>query len=182
MKLKVTLDKEEAEALNINIQDGEYDNRQIKHALKEILAEAGAVAGFEIGSDKVLVQLYPTPDGCELFVTRLASLGAKEKRMIDKASNLTTYSRVENVFCFKSLNLLTRGCRAVRDKTVDSDVYISDTGEYYLVARETVVSGIGECEVLCEFGERLSSLPEAVRGERGKLLMNNEGIEVFSQL
>ena len=181
-KLKVTLTKEEAELLNIKLTDGEYDNKQIKQALKEVLKEAKRVADFDIGTDKVLVQLYPAGDGCEIFITRLGILGRNERNTLERANNLTTYRKEESVYLFDSLDTLTDACRAVRERSVESDVYISDRGEYYLVVREGIISGIGDCDILAEYSSRLPALPERIKGERGKLLVKGKGIEIFSHL
>ena len=103
-KLKVTMTREESERYNIKAEDSDYSGSDIRRTLRKILSEAKEKIGFDIGQEKVLIQIYPTDDGgLELFATKLGTLGDRERRTVSASDNLTTFSGSRGIYCFSNL-------------------------------------------------------------------------------
>ena len=182
-KLKIVLSATEALSYGMTAKDGEYEGAGIRTSLGQILARAESEAGFKVGSEQVLVQLFPTKDsGCEIFVTKLSKLSVKERKSLATKDSLNTYAGRECVYCFDSLDNLICAARALIGREGKWDVYLANSGEYYVVFKEHSVDGFSDFDILCEYATRKKSLPPEVRGERGKLLCREKGIDVFSKL
>ena len=177
------MSKEECEIYNLRAQDGEFDKCEVRQSLALILAEAKEQSGFHVGDEKVLIQIYPTPDGgCELFVTKLSCLGDRERKAVCSSDNLSTFETVHYIFRFECLDDLTCAARALKNKSVKCDVYLGADGAYYIEAEGHTVDGVNGLMPLYEFGTRLSELPYDVLFEHGRLLCRGDGIAVFSKL
>jgi negative regulator of genetic competence, sporulation and motility len=182
-KLKIVLNKKECSEYGITSTDGEYEGAAVRTSLGHILAKAEADVGFRIGSEQVLIQLYPTlDDGCEIFVTRLSNLTDKEKKSLISKDSLSTYSGRECVYRFDSLDNLTSAARALQGREGKWDVYLADTGEYYVSFKEHSVDGFSDFDILSEYAVRKKALPPEVMVERGRMLCKGNGIEIFSKL
>lgn len=182
-KLKVVLSKAECDAYNIKSIDSETKDKAPRQSLRRILDLAQEASSFRVTNERLLVQVYPLSDGgCELFITKLSAISERERRAVKASDELLTVGSRVSVYRFSSLTELTLASRAVQDKTIPCDVYRADNGEYYISVTETAMSGISDCEVLSEFGERIRSLPISVRGERGQLIVRDTGFLVFSRL
>ena len=181
-KLKVVLTKEERERFLLDRDVAECDKSRVKCALSEILTEAKAKGDFDIGQDKVLVQLYPDEGGgCEIFITKLANLSEKEQRDVLRADNITSCERVSSVFKFASFKDLLRAARAVRSDGIESDLYYSGDA-YYIKAVENTLDGVSALLPLYEFGERISELPTYAIYEQGRVIMKGDGLKKLSAL
>lgn len=182
-KLKVVLSADECNSYNIKSTDGEYCTGEVRLAIRRILDLAAAQTDFRVGTEKVLVQLYPlSGGGSELFITKLSSVGEKERRAISVCDSLTTYQGREAVFCFESLSRLISAVRTLGKTDTPCDVYRADSGEYYIRLTENIIDGFSEFEHFTEFGSRVSSLPIGVMGEWGRLLISGRGLSVLSKL
>ena len=150
-KLKVVLTDRECREYSIKDVGGEYEGASVRSSLGAILTRAESEAGFRVGSDQLLVQLYPLVDGgCEIFVTRLSSLPQKERKLLAGRDSLTTYLGRECVFRFDSLDALTAAARALSERKGGWDVYASDSGEFYVSFREHSVDGFSDFDILSE--------------------------------
>ena len=182
-KLKVVLSKAECDAYNIKSIDSETKDKATRQSLRRILDQAQEASSFRVTNERLLVQVYPLSDGgCELFITKLSAISERERRAVKASDELLTVGSRVSVYRFSSLTELTLASRAVQDKTIPCDVYRADNGEYYISVTETAMSGISDCEVLSEFGERIRTLPISVKGERGQLIVRDTGFLVFSRL
>ena len=182
-KLKIALTKSESEKYNVSASEGEFNRIRIRDTINSILEEAKDRCNFEIGDEKVLIQVYPGSDGgCELFLTKLSFLADEEKRCIVKASNISTLERASSAFRFSCLEDLIFAARSLKDRPVKSDVYYSDDGEYYIQIREHSIDGVNCAMVLYEFAERISEIPFDVKSERGRLLVGENALSVFAEL
>ena len=183
-KLKVTLNRAECEKYNIKAhQDSEYYGAEVRRTLRSILAEAKRSAGFDIGIEKVLIQIYPTEDGgAELFVTKLGLLSERERRAVSVSENLTTYSGTRGVYMFDTLDSLCEAARAVYKEGVSCDVYLGEGKEYYISISEHILNGFSEFEILSEYGKKLPELTSLHLREHAKLLCEGRGLEIFSRL
>ena len=182
-KLKITLNHEECEKYKIKASSAEHETAELRRTLSAILSEARDRVRFEMGNEKALIQLYPSRDGgCEIFLTKLTGVGERERRTISRSDNLNTYSKRRSVYEFDSLPSLTGAARAIRSKDKRCDVYLADSGHYYITVEEGDIDGFSELEILSEFAHRIPALPHEVIAERGKLLIKDRGLEVFSKL
>ena len=97
-KLKITMTEEETAQYGIKATDGEYEGSSVRTSLGLILARAESEAGFKVGTEQVLIQLYPMREGgCEIFVTKLSTLSGKERKSLVGKDSLSTYSGRECV-------------------------------------------------------------------------------------
>ena len=173
-KLKVILSSAECESYDIRVTDGEYDTKEVRDALKEIISEAGRRVDFSVGSERVLIQLYPVGDGgAEMFVTKLSSVGARERETICDAANLTTYQGRESVFRFSDGNTLLSALSATSSCLGLASLYVTDDGAYYLTVDEEMIDGRSGLELLCEYGCRISQFIRRCEEERWRLVCSS---------
>ena len=177
IKLKVTLSAEDAAEYGIDTSSGDFTGIEIRRAIRKILSVAESECGFSADGERMLVQLYPLPDGsCELLVTRLVSMSRRDRATIAESEGLSLIEHRRGTFRFDSKEELLRAIRTVRREDVEADLYRDDLGRYYISAREELTDGISELEIFVEFGERLSALPIAVMSEYGTLLARGNAI------
>ena len=179
-KLKVLLTQGELEQYGIRITDGDCEGGRIKEALKSIFDEAGAKAGFTVGKDRALVQIYPTEGGAEMFVTKLSALGERERRAIND-SPLPVSREAGRVFGFDSLELLADAARAMGQTDCRSTLYYSNEGRYYISITERGIGKLLRCEILGEYGKE-AELPLDVPGEGGKLVLKENALQALARL
>ncbi len=181
-KLKITLSAAECEEYNIKENDGEFDSAVVREVIGELLEEVGA-DDFHAGAGKLLVQLYPTAGGgAELFVTKLSSVGEKERRAVAKAENLSTYNKNEAHFVFKDLKTLISACRALAGKNKTSALYLKADGTYLLTVIENRLNGLSDCDILTEFATRLQNPEKNFSPEWYKLLRRPDAIDTLAAL
>ncbi len=182
-KLKVILNADEAKRYDIKSADGEYAGAAVRRSLRRILDEARARVGFDIGAEKVLIQIYPLSEGgYELFATKLGILAEKDRKTVSKSEGLTTYSGGRGVYRFSSLSDLCAAMRIIGARDTDCDVYLGEDGEYYISIAEHSLNGFSEFEILTEYSTRLSGMPRHILAEHARLLVGGRGVEVFSRL
>ena len=180
-KLKITLTASECAHYGIRETEGEYDSRLVRSVISEILDEAGA-GDFCNRSEKLLVQLYPARGGgAELFITKLSYLGERERRAIGEAVNVNTYEREQAAFSFETLSDLISAAKLPMLKNKSADLYVRDEKRYILVLDEERLGRISDCDILSEFGSRLSPMA-APRPEWDRLIRAGDAIEQLSML
>ena len=181
-KIKVIITKDECIEHKITATDGEYDNTQLRECLSEVFKELKSNADFDFGSEKVLIQLYPTEEGgCEMYVTILSYLSGKDKSALLSADNLNTYERRRCQYRFSSLEEVCRALRQINRSGIDSDLFYGDGG-YYLSLFDDVVDGEEELGFLTEYAERTSMLPRAYMVEHYLPLALGNAIDVFRNM
>ena len=182
-KVKVIISEEECRRYKIVATDGEYDSLQLRESLPEIFKEMKAGINFNFGTEKVLIQLYPTEDGgCEMYVTTLDYLTGKDKNAILGASNLNTYERRRCQYYFSSLMDMSRALKQVKREGIDSDLYYDNSGGYYLSVCENVFDGQGELSCFTEYAESVPQLPRAYMIEHYIPLALGNAIDIFSKI
>ena len=93
-KLKVILSPEECVSYGIDTGKSEFTRTEIKEVMRDILLLAEGECGFVVTSEKILVQLYPMPNGeCEVFVTKLVGLTSRDRGMLKGVDGLTTIEK-----------------------------------------------------------------------------------------
>lgn len=179
-KLKITLTKSECESYGIKEEGGDFNSVTVRDTLGKVLKAAGAAEDFRREGEKLLVQLFPTGDGgAELFVTRLSSVGERERRAVTASRELTTYKSSRARFIFNTINDLTSAVRALRG-TPSADLYRTYDGDYLLDIKDEWTDGLSSSDILLEFSTRLPSTftPSA---EWDTLLIKDNAIETLRQ-
>lgn len=178
IKLKVILTEEDCEKYGIDRECSDYSTRQVRQAVREILERAEHECGFCAAGDKILVQLYPLPEGeCELFVTRLLSVSRKNRAELSSADGISLMEHKRGTYRFSSEEILKSAVRAALRDGVTCDLYRDDLGRYYISVNEEFTDGISELEIFVEYGERLPAFPIAVISEYGECLAKDISLE-----
>lgn len=168
-KLKVTLDKSEAEKYSALTAEGACVGREARVALAEILTAAASEVGFNSSGERLLVQVYPLESGeCELFVTRLSAIPEGERRAVTDGG-VMTYSERRVYFLICVPSDLRAAARAHGERICD--LYESDGGEYYLAVAERSLGGVSDADPFLEFGDRVHRLPLGLDGEYGRRIL-----------
>ena len=179
------LTADEARARGIGDEKMNYDDPEVRRSFRKILDEAREKAGFDIGKEKVLIQLYPSKDGgMELFVTKLGIISKEAANMISKSENVAVLSAKRVYYIFDTLEYLLGAIRSITHaQTEESAVYLLEDGGYCLSFCEReqryVLSKLSR---ILEFGRRLNDLNATALIEHAKLLRYGDAIEVFSKL
>lgn len=158
-KLKITLDAEDMAHYAITSDLLNYENRETRRIIWQILDEAKEQTGFHAATDRILIQVYPSrAGGCEMYVTKLLPPMAR------KAEGEKIHMREEKreLYFFSELNMLLRACKqlALREQLRGSAVYVLPEGGYYLFLWG------GECE--CQAEPPSAYNPAEEYGERQK--------------
>ena len=181
-KLKIKMTKEELEKYGIDPTRSDYDESCLRGSIGELLALANSECSFTVGNERVLVQLYPSEEGADIFITKLSIMTSKERKAVDESSELTTYGTREYVFCFYSLEELLRGVRAVGENESLCDLYRLSSGNYYLCVRERALDGLTPMIRFSEYGYRVPSLPKDALGEYGICILKGEKLSFLSKI
>ena len=181
-KLKISLTMDESKRYNIQPTDENTDRERLKEVVFALLSEAKDRCGFSLGSDKALIQIYPSDEfGAELLVTKLTTLAERERDTVFSAANISTVEERMLTFRFESAEDLGRAARAVCAADAASDIYLGDDGCYYIAVRECSLGG--DCAFLpfLEFGTELEEMPYDVMRERGRLIAGGNALRIVSE-
>lgn len=184
-KIKIMLSCEEALARGIKADNVSYDDPEIRRSFRKILDEAKEKAGFDIGREKVLIQLYPSKDGgMELFVTKLGVISKETVGMISKSERVAVISTKKVYYIFETLETLISAARCTPPELVDdSTVWRLEDGTYCLAFCERehkyVLSKLSR---LSEFGRKINDTVALGLSEHATLLSAGDAIEVFSRM
>ena len=128
-KIKIVLSKSETEERGISAE-GTGEDAGRRSALRKILEEAETHAGFFIGGERVLVQIYPTADGgVELFVTKLGSLSGETRGVIARSERVTVLSGRRVYYIFSAFEDMLGAARCIPPAlTEKSTAYASTEG------------------------------------------------------
>ncbi len=161
-KLKIILDKEETERYRLS-DFTSAESRELRQRLSEILSEAKARVGFLSEGKRLLVSYYPTRlSGAELFVTAIDDSVPHERQY----------------YVFGSLGELSRACRAIGDRIVESSAYLLPSGEYCLALSYPD----GVLDVVSEFAEPTSAHRLSPLLSRSRCLTSEDAVALFARL
>ena len=178
IKLKIVLDRENCLKYGIETDDGEISENNIRPIIRELLELAKERCGFECEGEKILAQLYPTPDGgCEIFVTRLTGVRRQVSEAVKDVQGMSTIEEKRGTYSFPNSEILLRAAQAIYREGIDCDLYLSDNGVYYISIREDFLNGLSEFEILTEYGERHKTFPLCIIAERGTLLCKEKALD-----
>ena len=182
-KIKIILSKDEAEERGVSA-DGTDNDRERRNALRKILEEAEAHAGFFIGGERVLVQIYPTSDGgVELFVTKLGSLSGETRGVIARSERVTVLSGRRVYYIFSAFEDMLGAARCIPPALAEkSTAYALEGGEYCLSFYEREKSGFPELLRILEFGSRIDCACALPLVEHSAVLAEGDAVERLSVL
>ena len=176
-KLKVTLSEQECVTYGIDTTKTDFTSGEIKSAMRDILSLAEDECGFSVESEKLLVQLYPMPNGeCEIFVTKLTGLSSRDKRALRDVDGLMTMQKKRVVYRFDSREDLVSAAKAVKRDRVECELY-RDEDRYYISIDEEITDGISELEILIEYADRFPDVPVNVLSEYATLVLSTDTLE-----
>ena len=176
-KLKITLNKDECLSYGIDPSGSDFSGTEIRRAVRNILADIKDECGFSRDGDKILVQLYPLPDGrCELLIARLDLALPKDRRILSSADGVSVLEEKRGIYRFSSRRDLRGAVRAVYREGVDCDLY-REGEDYYISVKEEFLRGFSEFEIFIEYGERMRSLPISAISEYGTLVARGNAFD-----
>lgn len=156
-KLKITLNAEDMAHYAITAELLNYENKETRRIIWQILDEAKQQTGFHAATDRIFIQVYPSRSGgCEMYITKVLLPSCSTE-----GGKIQMREEKRELYYFSELNGLLRACKqlSVRGWRQESTVYALHKGGYYLCLWRT-----DEC---------LSEAPEAYNpaeeyGERHK--------------
>lgn len=187
-KLKVMLTPEDMERFELDTADMDYETRKTKRAFWEILDEVKQKCGFTVGTERVLVQVFPSGDGgCELFVTKLTGLSAREGEGSEPKRGVTMVSARTGAYRFESFDRLLHVCRelSVRGYDLESAAYAGEGEEWYLFLQEQAgaSTSFSELSFIGEYGERFCGSASLTRiREHGRCVIPRDAVRLLTCL
>ena len=184
-KIKIMLTCEEAEARGIRVEDSSYDDPEVRRAFRKILEEAKEKAGFDIGKEKVLIQIYPSRDGgMELFITKLGTISKEAANMISRSEHVTVLSAKRVYYIFPTFEALLGALRSVCPEPLeDSTLFLLEDGGYCLSFCEREQNPVlSRLSTLSEFGKKINELVAASLIEHARLLRSGDAAEMLYKL
>ena len=150
-----------------------------KTRLRRLLRDACG-DGFRVGDGELLVQIYESAGGCELFVTRCEpSCGGVEMTNLSKPAAQKS-KRSPSVYEFSDLSSLLSLCGILRERRCgtpsDSSAY-ADGSAYYLSTSDS-------CDIVAaEYGGvRLGELAGAYLAEHATCICRHDAVELLASL
>ncbi|GEM_PF-1323929 len=182
-KMKITLQKADMEKYGIGVDTVDYDTPKCRRIFWQILDEAKQKKNFDVGEERVLLQMYPKPDGGgELFVTKLGKMAPSGVKKIEESDRVTTLKNERLTYRFPDGLSLSEAARAVSafGGRVESDVYLDEDGGYYLTILERP-EGKSRYLCLCEYGDAVPKCLEGYVFEHTTKLTDKNGIETYKE-
>ncbi len=137
-KLKIMMGREDMKKYEIDGDNIDYDNPKIRRSFWRILDVARESCGFEASGDKVLIQFYPSKDGCEIFVTKLGLISQGAEKTISKSSKVAMLSTRRVVYKFSNLQSLISAAKILTEDEFERPprAFFDEYGAYYIIAEE----------------------------------------------
>lgn len=190
-KLKVMLSASDMQKYELDNETIDYDNTETRRAFWQILDEAKHKTGFDAASEKVFIQVYPSRSGgCEMYVTKLGALSSALTG--DALSRKTSFSMLRGrigIYHFDNLEDVITVCKKLKELkySLESGLYLSDSGGYDLVIHERLHSSImkpgsiSEYSFIEEYAKRRHGIIElAYIKEHGRCIEEKEAVEKLS--
>jgi negative regulator of genetic competence, sporulation and motility len=111
----------------------------VKNALRQLLSEAKASVGFSPSGEKLLIQIYPTKDGCEVFVTKLGAISSSAEKVLSRSDRVVLIDEQYSIYRFESLQDIILASSASDMLKFSPEFYLDDNGYYYVAIKENNV-------------------------------------------
>ena len=186
-KLKITVTSDEIQMYGLSELIGGTNNHATRRNFWKILNKAEAEVGFTPSRDKLLVQLYRTSGGCEIFVTKLGLLSQSSARLVERSDKVTLISRRILAYRFDCPRDLINAARVVKRRLggekSQSDAYVSEDGACFLLIEE-YEKGDEDSEFLelSEFGNRLTADAIPYIREHMTEIGNKNAVELLASI
>lgn len=160
-KLKIMLTDKDMKKYSLDAGELDYNNKETRGILWDILSEATENTDFETDGGKIFIQLYPSKEGgCEMYVTKLGG-ASNNKESANLSSKKTAEGKRECAYSFDSLEALLSVCRRLSslgysDKSSAWRVF----DKYYLLINEPEENAyipLSECSFIREYGKSESA-------------------------
>ena len=148
------MNKKELRRYSLNAPEEEYNSREVRAALWQVLDVAYKECGFSTIGERMLVQIYCSEYGCEIFVTKLGRLGASAERNIARSGGVTMLSSKSSLYRFSDVSTLLSALKHLQCDSRDECqlAYLTDDTCFLLVEERTGAIPLGDLSVLSEFG------------------------------
>jgi negative regulator of genetic competence, sporulation and motility len=160
-KLKIKMNKKEMKRYSMNVPEEEYSSHRIRAALWQVLDLAHSECGFSVEGERMLVQIYPSEGGCDIFVTKLGRLSASAERNIARSGSVTMLSSKSTLYKFSDLSTLLLALRHITPSSASrlADAYLAEEGVCYLLVEDrTGAVPLSELSVLSEFATEVPTV------------------------
>ena len=160
----------------------DIESQNGKNRLRRILRDACG-ENFDPDTGELLVQIYESAGGCELFVTRSDDIcGGGSMGMTNLTKTPTQKSRLgPYVYEFPDLPSLLSVCTRIRMRKHQNNTYntaaYADDRAYYLLACDSLDAVCGEYD-----GRRLPDIARAYLSEHATCICRHNAAEVLSEL
>lgn len=189
-KVKVMLGPDDMEKYELDSMDIDYENVHTRRAFRRILDEVKCQTGFDIASEQVLVQVYPSRDGgCEMFVTKISQTKEEGVGRMANPKEITMLSVRINGYHFTDLDDLLSVSREMKKRgyKLRSWAYRGEEGDWYLALEERVRSGtkrlMSELSFLDEYAtEKRGSVRLAYIKEHSTCVIAENAVEILASL
>ena len=187
-RLKIVMSSEDMEKYDLLCDDPTCDDPDTKRAIRCILEQAKVRVGFDVGEERLFVQMFPSKDGgCEMYVTKSDRGDVGRLPIpIHKPDKRQTAS----VFRFTCLENLLGACRHLRfeEEIGESKAYFEkEKSDCYLVLYtvERDAFGRNPCcfSVANEYGSQMKNeLCMAYLNEHCRCICAENAVEVLGEL
>ena len=183
-KIKVTLTKSEAQERGVTSGEFAEGDKDKRKGLRKILDEAKQKSGFDVGNEKVLVQIYPGKDGgMELFITKLGPLLHESEGDAAKNAPAPRHAQGWNYYIFPDFSALLGAARVTRGGEIESTLYRFDGCEYCLsIYKEELKKDAFFAQAILEFSKKLNTGPLFSPTEHSKAVIEGNALKVLSRL
>ncbi|MEG2038689.1 MAG: adaptor protein MecA, partial [Oscillospiraceae bacterium] len=179
-KIKVILDKQDMEKMNITVESLDYLTAQARKTILRILADAKQKTGFEPIGTKLYIETFPEETGgCILLLS-----SRPEEKKLPEATKMSPAGPV--LFGFEDLEILiTASCKLFRrycHRVYKSSLYRLENIYVLMVYPLDKVDRL-TVSFLCEFGEKLGEgvVAAAVVEEHGTAILKENAIDTISE-
>ena len=183
-KLKIKMNKKEMKRYSLNVPEENYNSRELRASLWQVLDLARSECGFSVSGARLLVQIYHSESACEIFVTKLGPLSASAERNIARSGGVTMLSSKSTLYKFSDLSTLILALRHINadSKSRLIDVYLADDGACYLLVEDrTGYVPLSDLAVLSEYGIDVPVVLLTHLSEHARRISANDLFDIISK-
>jgi adapter protein MecA 1/2 len=183
-KVKITINSDDLEQRNINIDDLVYNSPKAQDLFWDILYQAYIEQGFEVKDEQLIVEAIP--NSRDTFVITITKYRNKQllkpgtTKFIKGTDTKKTIKSKEYNYCFEDLEDIIGLCKRIIDSyRGDSSVYKLDE-LYYLVLKPYDAYANFSVEVIAEeYGQKTKAC-EIFLKEYGEIIIENSAVEILA--